>query len=1707
MFFLLLGMFVCIGAVFYDRQEERVFGADDTTRFTINSGEEPEYYLTAAVITQSSQEAPVVTVSSSGTGAAELTVDLYSLTPDDVLNYLTYTGTYQLINVPPNFSNYSQIGTLSASLEKNVRTNYEDQYYAVLELPVSDNGIWLVHAYTPGKAQEQIALLVRSNVGVATFEAEDELIFWGQYHDTKQRINAGRVTAYNLEGGITELQDDGFALDGSAQLTLSTDVDVVLAEVGDDTIFLPVNMSYVNYDYSYQRFSAQPERLTTFLFVDRPLYTQGETVYFKAIMRDDNDASYSLPTGEVSAKIYTGNSEETPIYEQTLQISADGTVYSEAIIPEDAPSDYYYLSLTLPEQYSEVRGMWEYYNYSPQIGFYVDYFRKPDFFVKVDSEETEIIHGDDLEFTVSGQFFSGHPIINRPVSYKIIAEDYYDYTYKPTERNLFDVEDKYKQFYAYRPIPITTGTTNFNEYGEAKVRLNTQDFPNRSTNHVYIIEFTYTDESANPNRGFVNVLVYPGEFSIYREQEPYKDYRVNEEVQLPVVLVPNNGANTNNIKLDASISREYYEKKVVPEKKYPEFIEKSDHLTDVSVVTDADGRATLTFTPTAGGSHAVKVTGTDVHGNVVAKTFYVYVQEQGRIYYNEYHRGLLTVQVDKEEYQPTDKVNVTVSSELPDVDVILTFGRGYMHRYEVVHVTGNSQTYAFDLFPTDFPNIRVNAFMFSASDLDRDGANIVIDPAEKTLSIKIESDKEKYAPGDSATFTLTTADKTGKPVSANLAFWAIDKALLELVSPETRQIFDKFWYDRGDGMSVAHSLEEIYSQPRDGAGGGCFTYDTPVLIADGSSKAIGEITVGESVLTRKGEFSAELVPAVVTGVHKVTVGGYFVLNNNLEVTPEHRLWVNNKWQTVDKIKIGDKLIDSTGAVVEISAIEWRAENVDVYNLEIEKYQTYFAGNVWVHNQKGGITRSVFENTAYWNPNVTTDANGIASLTFTMPDNLTTWVVSAVGSTADTLVGQASTEVIVSKDVVVRPIIPNIIRQGDKIVLSMLVHNHTDEDINFDVSLTYGQQKILPRGKFTSTVKNSDRQQYYFDFEAEAVDEQAQFTFSAVSKTDTTVGDEVQIGIPILPFEFTETEGQAGVGPVTYDVNLEEYVDLQKSIATVSISPTIAGSLFSAMNYLVGYPYGCTEQLTSNIVPGVVAQEHPELFSAVLADHDVTTLLTDGVKKLEKEQRYDGLWAWWDSKNEGDLFVTAYVVDTLSRAKALGMPVNDDTLGSVRTVMESKLRQGSLTPKETILATYILSVIGTDTTLQQLTDFTRQTPDIVSLGVMANLNNGYTDPNTNGLNFLVSSKKTELDTYYWEAGSVDHFGSIDASTAMAIKAMVQGGIQREEIVKAVSFLMQEREQDYWSNTFATAKVVDALADFITTGNEDSPNYAFTVLVDGNQVYAGEFTAVTDNMVEVAVPLTEQDTKIELTMTGEGQMYSTLVIDKTVTDRKAQARNGGLSISKTYVNTKGPQYELGVGDTVNVSIIVEGLKGAKYLVIEDSLPAGMIPINYEFYNESISEAARVRMSNYNQVTGSEMTQNGIIMSVMQTAGESKVFVYKARVVNEGEFIAPPATVSLMYSPEISGRSEVQTVNIVAKTKVPVSENVKAFFAGFDQRTALVVGIILGALISAGIYVYKIVMKRKRKPTKSDTEIDSETHSEPANVEGNTTPTTRP
>jgi RHS repeat-associated protein len=139
-----------------------------------------------------------------------------------------------------------------------------------------------------------------------------------------------------------------------------------------------------------------------------------------------------------------------------------------------------------------------------------------------------------------------------------------------------------------------------------------------------------------------------------------------------------------------------------------------------------------------------------------------------------------------------------------------------------------------------------------------------------------------------------------------------------------------------------------------------FTGDTPVALADGSSKPIKDVKVGDKVRATDpttGRTKAEPVVELVrhSGEHPMVL---LTLANGsvLDSTSGHPIWdaTAGSFTDANHLRVGDNVEAETGTLLTITALTEYTASLTAYNLQVEQIHTYYAGAtpVLVHNSCG-----------------------------------------------------------------------------------------------------------------------------------------------------------------------------------------------------------------------------------------------------------------------------------------------------------------------------------------------------------------------------------------------------------------------------------------------------------------------------------------------------------------------------------------------------------------------------------------------------------------------------------------------------------------------------------------------------------------------------------------------------------------------------------
>nr|WP_198151319.1 polymorphic toxin-type HINT domain-containing protein [Kibdelosporangium sp. MJ126-NF4] len=152
----------------------------------------------------------------------------------------------------------------------------------------------------------------------------------------------------------------------------------------------------------------------------------------------------------------------------------------------------------------------------------------------------------------------------------------------------------------------------------------------------------------------------------------------------------------------------------------------------------------------------------------------------------------------------------------------------------------------------------------------------------------------------------------------------------------------------GDAFKVANNGRKLCS----------FSGETHVVMADGSTKPISEVEVGDQVLAtdpETGEKGARTVTATI--VHEDTLRDLVTENGSkVTTTEDHPFWndTDRQWQRADQLDPGDRLLTATGASVRVSGLPIVTAHVGTaYNLTVDGLHTFYVSvgtdSALVHN--------------------------------------------------------------------------------------------------------------------------------------------------------------------------------------------------------------------------------------------------------------------------------------------------------------------------------------------------------------------------------------------------------------------------------------------------------------------------------------------------------------------------------------------------------------------------------------------------------------------------------------------------------------------------------------------------------------------------------------------------------------------------------------
>ncbi|SDR20418.1 hypothetical protein SAMN05443245_3529 [Paraburkholderia fungorum] len=289
-----------------------------------------------------------------------------------------------------------------------------------------------------------------------------------------------------------------------------------------------------------------------------------------------------------------------------------------------------------------------------------------------------------------------------------------------------------------------------------------------------------------------------------------------------------------------------------------------------------------------------------------------------------------------------------------------------------------------------------------------------------------------------------------------------------------------------------------------------------------------------------------------------------------------------------------------------------------------------------------------QDTAAWEGNLKTDANGHATMSFRMPDSLARWRITVRAAAPDGMVGQRTAYVRSDKALYLKWSGPSHFRTDDQPAIDMIAFNQTDADmdaqwvvdggglsLNQKVTLRRGANYLrLPTGALKAGVINATLRSGGKD----------------VDRLQTTIHLDAGGWLDLH-------QNTVALDGSNAPLNLPQ--DAQD--VSVRFIGNAASQFMRVADDLINYPYGCAEQTSSRLIPLALAHDAIGHGDSASSTQGLEALLRNQRQRLAMLAGVGGTFGWWGDTTGGSALITAYAyyADWLaSRSLGITLPADN-----------------------------------------------------------------------------------------------------------------------------------------------------------------------------------------------------------------------------------------------------------------------------------------------------------------------------------------------------------------------------------------------------------------------------------------------------------------
>ena len=484
----------------------------------------------------------------------------------------------------------------------------------------------------------------------------------------------------------------------------------------------------------------------------------------------------------------------------------------------------------------------------------------------------------------------------------------------------------------------------------------------------------------------------------------------------------------------------------------------------------------------------------------------------------------------------------------------------------------------------------------------------------------------------------------------------------------------------------------------------------------------------------------------------------------------------------------------------------------------------------------------------------------------------------------------------------------------------------------------------------------------------------------------------------------------------------------KGVLELSTIPPI--NLDERLHYLISYPHGCVEQITSQTFAQLYLSDIMDLTPQQKTETEKN--IKAGINELRKFQTAVGGLGYWQGNADVNDWGTSYAGHFMMLAEKKGYTLpqgfKKEWLNFMQTTANNfEVNKNSNYANDELQAyrLYVLAISGNPalSAMNRLREYSNLTNNSKWL-----LASSYAVIGQVGeAEKLISKASYQVNPYTYNYYT---YGSGDRDQAVILEALCLMGKKQQaysQVKKVAAFLASKN----WLSTQTTAYGLVAVSSFIKKYGDPGAMQA-QVKINGKDYNLKGNSAIKQLPLDFKASL---NGNFEINNNGKGVLYARLIIRGKPSIGSEQEANNNITVDVSYKDKAGNVLavdELAQGTDFLMSVTIKnlGMVGeVKNLALINYVPAG-----WEIHNARMDDNEELlKNSNY---TYQDIKDDKVLTYFDLASNQTKTFNVSLNAAYEGKYYLPAVSAEAMYDNSVFARTKGFWIKVVKSKDVKVA-----------------------------------------------------------------------